>query len=42
LTDTSLEMPSISREVSVKVGQLIPQRLPELMKKHGLLPKSDH
>jgi uncharacterized protein len=36
------EMPSISREVSVKVGQLIPQRLPELMKKHGLLPKGEH
>lgn len=32
------EMPSITRDVSMKVGQLIPQRLPELMKKHGLLP----
>ena len=33
------EMPGISREVMVKVGELIPQRLPQLMKKHGLMPK---
>lgn len=35
------EMPSITRDVSIKVGQLIPQRLPQLMQKHGLMPKRD-
>jgi len=30
------ELPSISGEVGQMVGKLIPQRLPALMKKHGL------
>lgn len=34
------EMPGVTREVMLKVGQLIPERLPKLMKKHGLLPQN--
>lgn len=33
------EMPSVMREVMLKVGGLLPQRLPALMKKHGMLPQ---
>jgi len=33
------EMPSVMREVMLKVGALLPQRLPALMKKHGLMPE---
>jgi len=33
------EMPSVMREVMLMVGQLLPQRLPALMKKHGLVPE---
>lgn len=33
------EMPSVMREVMLKVGGLLPQRLPALMKKHGLMPQ---
>jgi hypothetical protein len=32
------EMPSVMRDVMLKVGALLPQRLPALMKKHGLMP----
>jgi uncharacterized protein len=32
------ELPGITQEVAQKVGTLLPQRLPELMKKHGLGP----
>lgn len=32
------EMPSVMRDVMLKVGGLLPQRLPALMKKHGLMP----
>jgi hypothetical protein len=31
-------LPGITQEVAQKVGTLLPQRLPELMKKHGLGP----
>jgi uncharacterized protein len=31
------EIPNITQEVAQKVGQLLPQRMPELMKKHGLV-----
>jgi hypothetical protein len=31
------EIPNITQEVAQKVGQLLPQRMPELMKKHGLM-----
>ena len=34
------EMPSVTRDVMLKVGQLMPQRLPALMKKHGLMPEA--
>lgn len=34
------EMPSVMHEVMLKVGQLMPQRLPALMKKHGLIPEA--
>ena len=34
------EMPGVMHEVMLKVGQLMPQRLPALMKKHGLLPEA--
>jgi len=30
------ELPAITQEVAQRVGTLLPQRLPELMKKHGL------
>ncbi|HTV24061.1 MAG TPA: DUF2059 domain-containing protein [Polyangiaceae bacterium] len=33
------EMPGISRDVMLKIGQIMPQRLPGLMKKHGLIPQ---
>jgi hypothetical protein len=33
------ELPSLMREAMVKVGGLLPQRLPALMKKHGLVPE---
>jgi len=32
------ELPNISGDVGALVGKLIPQRLPALMKKHGLTP----
>jgi hypothetical protein len=32
------EIPNITQEVAQKVGTLLPQRLPELMKKNGLAP----
>ncbi len=32
------ELPSISGDVGALVGKMIPQRLPALMKKHGLTP----
>lgn len=32
------EMPGISGEVGALVGKLLPERLPALMKKHGLAP----
>lgn len=35
------EMPSVMREVMLKVGGLLPQRLPALMKKHGLMPPAN-
>ncbi len=35
------EMPSVMREVMAMVGQLLPQRLPALMKKHGLMPQGN-
>ena len=31
------EMPGIMQEVGLKVGEILPQRMPELMKKHGLI-----
>ena len=32
------ELPGISRDAAAKVGGLMPQRLPAVMKKHGLAP----
>lgn len=32
------ELPGITQEVAQRVGTLLPQRMPELMKKHGLGP----
>jgi hypothetical protein len=32
------ELPGITQEVAQRVGTLLPQRLPELMKKHGIGP----
>lgn len=31
-------MPALMQEVGTKMGELLPRRLPELMKKHGLAP----
>jgi hypothetical protein len=32
------EIPNITQEVAQKVGTLLPQRLPDLLKKHGIGP----
>lgn len=32
------ELPGITQEVAQRVGSLLPQRMPELLKKHGLTP----
>lgn len=33
------KMPALMQEVGAKMGELLPRRLPELMKKHGLGPQ---
>jgi hypothetical protein len=32
------QLPGLMKDVSVKTASLLPQRMPALMKKHGLMP----
>jgi hypothetical protein len=32
------KMPAVMHEVGLKMGEILPRRMPELMKKHGLMP----
>jgi len=32
------ELPSITQDLGIKLGSLLPERLPQIMKKHGITP----